>query len=106
MRLNELVVGDTAYTMTKAYRDGAMAMRMSIPVTYNPHCNTDSQAHYDWEDGHTNEAACEHIRFGVDVLHASLTGVRFEEDSNVPRDDCAEVDSEWYHKQLTQLTAQ
>jgi hypothetical protein len=106
MKLNELVVGDSAYAMTKAYRDGAMAMRMSIPVTCNPHHNTDSQAHHDWEYGHTNEAACEHIRFGVDVLHASLKGCRFEEDSAVPRDDCAEVDSEWYRKQLAQLSAQ
>lgn len=100
MKLNELVVGDTVYTMTKAYREGAQAMRDSVPFTCNPHRNTESQQYFDWDSGHTNEAAREHVRFGIDLLGATLNGRRFEEDATVPRDDFSDVSRDWYRLQL------
>jgi hypothetical protein len=104
MKLNELVAGDSVYTMTKAYRDGAQAMRDSVPFTCNPYRNRDSQQYYDWDDGHTNEAAGEHVRFGTDMLGAPLNGRRFEEDPAVPRDQYSSVSNDWYQAQLKSHT--
>jgi len=100
MRLNSLLIGDGIYELSKAYRTGAQAMRDSVSFRHNPYRNTDSQEHYDWECGHTNEAEGEHFRFGVDVINAPLNGRYFEEDSTVPRDKDGCVDSDWYRAQI------
>jgi hypothetical protein len=84
MKLNTLVVGENLYEMSKAYREGALAMRNAISFKHNPHPNS-IQANYDWENGHMNEAAGEHFRFGIDVIIAPLNGRYFEEDASVPR---------------------
>jgi hypothetical protein len=106
MKLNDLVVGDTVYTMTKAYREGAQAMRDSVPFTCNPYRNTNSQQYSDWDYGHTNEASGEHVRFGIDLLGAPLNGRRFEEDPAVPRDQFTDVSKDWYRAQLRTVAEQ
>lgn len=99
MKLNTLVVGDSLYEMSKAYRDGASALRDGVSFKHNPHRKTDSQEHYDWECGHSNEAEGEHIRFGIDVITAPLNGRMFEIDEAVPRDADFCVDMAWYAAQ-------
>lgn len=73
--LNHLIVEDDDYTLTAAYRKGAEAFRNSVPFTANPfHPHT--QAHYDWENGHTNESAGFHVWEGLDVLALPRNGQR------------------------------
>ena len=98
-RLNTLICGDTEYTMTKAYRDGAMAMRREIPHFANPH-RDGTQSAFDWDNGHTNEAAGEHVRFATDVISARQNGAVFEEDPSVPRLKYGDVDEAWYRGAL------
>jgi hypothetical protein len=99
---NQLVIGDTIYSMTPAYIQGAKAMRRETPFHCNPH-RSGSQREEDWSYGHDHEAGHEHYRFGKDLLAEPPTGIEFEEDPNVPRDDLYEVDPEWAQKQATAL---
>ena len=71
---NQLRIGDDVYDITVAYKRGAMDMRKSIPYNCNPYRNVYSQDYYDWECGHANESCGEHIRNGVDVIHAPQNG--------------------------------
>jgi hypothetical protein len=50
-RLTEKQVGDTLYTFTPAFREGARALWASVPYTCNPY-RAGSQRAQDWEDGH------------------------------------------------------
>lgn len=54
-RHDRLVVGDTVYEITPAYREGAKAMRDEIPWNRNPY-RDGSQRHDDWNYGHENES--------------------------------------------------
>lgn len=97
MKTNTLICGDEMHHLDTAYRAGARAMRQSIPYEVgNPYRDL-TQQHDQFNYGHTNEAACEHIRFGVDVIETRLTGRCFEEDASVPRDEYG-VDDDWYAK--------
>lgn len=99
MKTNTLICGDTMYHLDAAYRAGAIAMRQRIPYSVaNPH-RADTQQHDQFDYGHVNESAGEHVRFGVDVIKAQQNGRCFEEDSSVPRDEYG-VDSDWYNNQL------
>ena len=99
---NTLVVHDSEYTMTAAYKAGALAFRSSIPNNCNPH-RFHSQAHDDWDFGHVNDSAGEHFRFGSDVLAAPRRSQRFEMDPQVPRIDGGDVDDDWVHGQRKAL---
>lgn len=44
-------VGDTFYTFTAAFREGARDLWASVPYTCNPY-RSGSQRSNDWEDGH------------------------------------------------------
>lgn len=52
--MKTIVINDTEYTVTKAYREGAQANRDGITYHANPY-RFGSQAHDDWNDGHVNE---------------------------------------------------
>lgn len=92
MSENTILCDNTLYDVSKAYRDGAIAMRSGI--TYHANPNRDgSLAHDDWNAGHIHEAARAHIRFNVDIIAAPGQGFLFEEDPTVPRDTQGEVDS-------------
>jgi hypothetical protein len=91
---NSLVIHDTVYGMTPAYREGGEAMRRRVPHQCNPH-RPGSQAHADWDYGHTHEAADEHLRFGLDLLTDKARAKIFEMDPEVPRDQHGEVDEDW-----------
>lgn len=102
MKLNTLIVGDTEYTLSKAYRDGALAMRQRIPFTGNPFKDPDCQSYSDWDEGHTNESAGEHIRFGIDVITAPATGECFKLDPYAPYDEYG-VKYDWYQAKLAEI---
>lgn len=54
-KYREIVVGDTIYEASPAYRAGAKWARLDLPwLGANPH-RDGSQAHNDWEDGYNNE---------------------------------------------------
>lgn len=56
-----------------------------------------TRSHDDWSNGHTHEAAGEHLRFGLDLIKDKPAGSRvFEIDPDVPRDLDGNVDMEWY----------
>lgn len=99
---NQLVIGDTIYSMTPAYIEGARALRRDVPYHCNPH-RSGSQREDNWNYGHENEGAHEHLRFDKDLLNEAPTGIEFTEDPNVPRDDLYEVDFEWAHQQAAAL---
>ena len=100
-KLNSLICGDTIFEITQAYRRGAIDRRDGIRFGRNPF-RSGSQRHYDWEAGYGNEDACEHIRFGVDVVTTKNIGSVFNEDPSVPRDEYG-VDQQWYVDQLRLL---
>lgn len=100
---NTLVVHDSEYSMTKNYREGALAFRRSVPWSCNPHRHG-SQAHQDWDYGHVHDSAGEHFRFGLDLLKAPLKGSRFEMDEKVPRIEGGDVDPSWHAQQVKELT--
>lgn len=103
-RLNTLICGDTEYTLTQAYRDGAMAMRRQTPHFANPF-RDGTQSAEDWDQGHTNEAAGEHVRFGTDVISARPRGAVFADDTDIPRLPCGDVDETWYRTALAEASA-
>lgn len=87
-RTNQLLVGDTLYDLTDAYRNGARACRAETPFWANPH-RDGSQRHADWAAGHDNEAAGLHrISVMIDAIEAKPEGVEFvapeEEGVSVP----------------------
>jgi len=95
-----IVCGDTLYEVNKEYREGALAMRRMTPYHCNPYTDGSYKADQ-WNCGHTNEAAGEHIRFGVDIINEDpKKDIIFEEDPNVPRDKDGNVDWDWYEKIL------
>jgi len=96
---NLLIIGDTQYTLDTFYIQGALAMRNAVPCTANPY-RSFSGRHDQWNYGHDNEAACEHVRFGADVLAEYPEGKVVREDPAVPRDEHGEVDSDWYRQAL------
>lgn len=98
MPVNQLKIHDDVFPVTRAYREGALAMRASRPCSTNPY-RMHSQSHVDWENGHLHESAREHIRFGKDVLSASPMGTLIEMDALVPRDDHGSVSVGWYQQQ-------
>ncbi|WP_087863515.1 hypothetical protein [Comamonas thiooxydans] len=98
MPVNQLKVHDDVFLVTRAYREGAQAMRAGRAHSTNPyrmHC----QSHEDWNAGHVNESAREHIRFNKDVLSASPIGMVFDMDPSVPRDAQGSVLADWYSQQ-------
>lgn len=99
---NELVCGDTVYEITPAYREGAIALRDNVSYRSNPYPNTGRlcDSHDAWATGHSNEEAGEHFRFGKDIIYANDKGIRFEEDTSVPRDNDGNVLDEWYRLAL------
>lgn len=82
---NRLLCGDTLYDLTPAYIAGALALRRNTPHWANPYSD-DSQEADDWDYGHTNEAAHEHHRFGLDLIHLAPEGTEIGEDASIPRD--------------------
>jgi len=76
MKNNILLIGDTQYEVSDAYRDGALAMRARTPSVCNPHPG-DTQFADDWSYGHDNEAEGVHSVKGVDVITAPHTGTMF-----------------------------
>lgn len=91
---NSLAIHDTVYDMTPAYREGGEAMRRRVPHSCNPH-RVGSQAHADWDYGHTHEAGHEHLRFGLDLLTGKSRARTFEMDPEVPRDKDGNVEDDW-----------
>lgn len=55
-RYKELVIDDTVYTLTPAYRAGAQAYKAGTPYNVGNPYRDGSQAWYDWNDGHVNES--------------------------------------------------
>ncbi len=53
-----LVIGDTEYTLTPAYMEGALDHRAGVPWNCNPYRDygTEEQKHTDWADGHVNDS--------------------------------------------------
>lgn len=51
-RLREKQIGDTLYTFTPQFREGAWDLWSGVPYTCNPY-RDGSQRAQDWEDGHT-----------------------------------------------------
>lgn len=97
--MSTVVVRGEAHVLGKGYRQGALAMRRRLPADANPH-RPGSAAGARWAAGHANEAAGEHIRFGIDVIEAPGIGMVFEEDADVPRLPCGGVDMDWYEMAL------
>jgi hypothetical protein len=90
---NRLLCGDTLYDLTPAYIAGARALRKEVPHWANPYDDdTEEQDYADWDDGHTNEAAHEHHRFGEDVIALPPEGREIEEDPSIPRDEHGNID--------------
>jgi len=76
-KVNQLLIGDTLYDLTEAYRNGARACRSETPFWANPH-RDGSQRHADWAYGHDNEAAGHHrVSVTLDVIEAKPEGVEF-----------------------------
>ncbi len=96
---NLLIIGDTQYTLDSFYIQGALAMRNSVPYSANPY-RSFSGRHDQWNYGHENENAGEHVRFGVDVLSELPRGRVIAEDPATPRDERGEVDRTWYPQAL------
>lgn len=99
---NTLVVHDTEYELTRAYKAGALAFRNSVPNNCNPH-RFNTQSHDEWDYGHVNESAGEHFRFGLDLMAQPASGKRFEMDPDVPRTDGADPDDAWVEQQRKTL---
>lgn len=98
MKNNIIVVHDSEYVMNQAYLNGAQAFRRSVPWNCNPH-REDSEAHEAWSNGHVNDSAGEHYRFGKDLVAVSRNGARFEMDPGVPRQSCGDVCDDWHSQQ-------
>lgn len=93
-----IIIGESGYEISEEYIQGAMAMRSDISYNSNPY-KEDRKRYFDWDYGHENEAACEHIRFGVDILlNSSSMGVWIE-DKDVPRDEYGVIKA-WYSERL------
>jgi len=76
-RTNTLLIGDTLYELTDAYRNGARACRAETPFWANPH-RDGSQRHADWAAGHDNEAAGHHrVTVALDAIEAAPAGLEF-----------------------------
>lgn len=75
-KLNRLLIGCDMYDITAAYRRGAIAMRSSVPCTYNPY-DSHTQSYYDWDNGHANESAGFHYADNLDVIAAKQNGTTF-----------------------------
>lgn len=74
-RTNTLLIGDTLYELTEAYRNGARACRAETPFWANPH-RDGSQRHADWAAGHDNEAAGHHrVTVTLDAIEAAPAGL-------------------------------
>lgn len=73
---NTLVINDTIYTLTDAYREGAQAMRDDITWHANPY-TYGSESYDDWDYGHTHEAAGFHMVEDVDVITQPSLGTEF-----------------------------
>lgn len=74
-KTNRLLVGDTLYDLTEAYRNGARACRTETPFWANPH-RDGSQRHADWAAGHDNEAAGLHqVSVTVDAIELPPAGL-------------------------------
>lgn len=93
--------------MTKAYREGALAARLGLYSDRNPYEATGNQPkeQHDWNAGHSNELACEHIRFGRDLISVSPRANKvFKEDPEVPRRSDGSVDPYWYTIERMRVT--
>ena len=76
-KVNQLLIGDTLYDLTEAYRNGARACRAETPFWANPH-RDGSQRHADWAYGHDHEAAGLHkVSVSLDVIEAAPAGIEF-----------------------------
>lgn len=66
---NTLLISDTLYEITDAYRQGATAMRAETTWYANPYPNgTDKHDQWDW--GHTHESENMHVINDVDIITA------------------------------------
>ena len=76
---NRLVCGDTEYTLDEAYLLGARALRSGVSYDANPYNEATEEDNYSqWNYGHVNESAGEHIiRGNVDVLSIPCSGLTF-----------------------------
>ena len=101
---NRIVIHDCIHDMTIAYRNGARALRNEIPFFCNPH-REDSQDHCDWNHGHDNDAAREHLRFGIDLIEVPAEGKTFEDDPDVLRNSIGDVDEGWARTARSKLPA-
>lgn len=101
MRNNTIVIGDTDYVVTAAYKEGALAMRKQIPWSCCPHSGERRDA---WKNGHCNESGVEHIRFGKDLVSQPKQGIFFREDPTVRRTEFG-VDKQWYRNALKTVSA-
>ncbi len=72
-RVNLLIIGDTQYSLDKPYREGAQAMRNSVPYSCNPYKHL-STAHEQWNYGHEHESVGFHRQNGQDILAHKRTG--------------------------------
>lgn len=99
---NSIVIHDTVYEMTNAYRRGAQAFRDNVSNSCNPY-RPHSQSHDEWDYGHVLESAGEHFRGGEDILAAKRDGRRIAMDSSVPRDTHGDVNDEWHHQERKRL---
>lgn len=87
-KVNRILVGDTLYDVTGAYVKGALAMRGSVTHHANPYRGDRAD---EWSQGHDNEAAGEHFRFGRDVLSDPSDGREIGEDPALSRNEYGEV---------------
>lgn len=53
--MKTIVINDTEYTLTKAYKEGAEAFKAGVPWFANPY-RMGTNAHDEWGDGHVNES--------------------------------------------------
>lgn len=71
---NRIVVGDQVFTMDVDYITGALHERVGLKSVYK---DTGTES---WANGRRNEAARQHIRFGMDILTAPDKDTEFRED--------------------------
>lgn len=73
---NRLLIGDAWAAMDPDYLGGARAARAGLAA---------GRGSPSWRAGERNEAALEHVRFGLDLLAAPAAERSFEEDPGLPR---------------------
>lgn len=78
---NTLLIHDTVYEITPAYREGAAAMRNEVTWYANPY-EHGTQKYDEWDWGHTHESEDMHLIDGTDILAAPENGTEFVYDGD------------------------